>query len=685
MRFTSLQFSKRRFFVILEHMRQSAFHFFFARTITGWMLLICSPGVWAMPLSEKAVESSTVQSGPPGSWVQPHIFDQQAAATVTEAGTDQYLLLFERQINAVENETFVHSVRQLLTVDGVQNDSTLTIDFNPAYQSLTWHWARIWRGGEHIERLDTNEVKIVQKEKDLDQFLLNGEKSAVLVLDDVRPGDIVDYAYSIKGLNPVFGGHFSAEVPVQVGEPAARLLTRVVWPKGGRLYAKAHGCSVEPTVVVAKDTIEYTWDVRQVPAAAREDFLPSWFDPEGWVQLSGFKTWGEVNQWALPLFQATAPFAPGLSQKIMEWKGISSPEEQIVAVLRFVQDEVRYFGIEMGAGTVRPANPSTVFARRFGDCKDKSFLFVTILRALGIEACPVLVNSTMGRALDDWQPSARAFDHCIAVVQCEGRTYWVDPTMNYQRGLLAAHFLPAYERGLVISPGTTGLTVIPQATGLPQTTTTEYFQLADRTEAAGLRVVTVAEGRDADSLRELFATTQLADIEKSDTHYYADSYPGIKMASPLVVEDDEQQDRFQTTEFYTIDKAWSFSDKDRKYRCEFYPAAMGALLKTPVDTERTLPLGMNFPEHVILRTEVTLPGEGWPTEGDKKEIDDPAFVFQKESRCAGGKLVMQYEYQSLADSVYPEAMARYLERLNQSSQALGYTLIWRSGRSGTGD
>jgi hypothetical protein len=39
--------------------------------------------------------------------------------------------------------------------------------------------------------------------------MLNGQESAVLVLDDVHVGDTIDYSYSIKGSNPVFAGHFS--------------------------------------------------------------------------------------------------------------------------------------------------------------------------------------------------------------------------------------------------------------------------------------------------------------------------------------------------------------------------------------------------------------------------------------------------------------------------------------------
>lgn len=248
--------------------------------------------------------------------------------------------------------------------------------------------------------------------------------------------------------------------------------------------------------------------------------------------------------------------------------------------------------------------------------------------------------------------------------------------MNYQRGPLAAHYLPNYGYGLVISPRTTGLSAIPQTTGLPRTTTTEYFRLQGKTQPAELKVVTIAEGRDADHLREVFATTKRSDIEKSYTHYYSDLYPGIKLSAPVAIVDDTQQDRVQTTETYTIEKAWTLSEKDGSYNCEFYPATIAAFLKKPVATDRKLPLGVPFPQHQILRTEVTLPSP-WPFETSGKNISDPAFSFRKSYQCAGNKLVMEYEYQSLADSVSPEQAGQYLQHLDQCSQSVGNTLIWR--------
>lgn len=656
-------------------MHRTVFHFFPGR-IARRLRQACGWGILAIALPATAADVSATAVAPPSAWVKPQGFDRQAPTTLLDASADEHLLLLERQINVPQNETFIHCARQILSPEGVQRDSTLTIDFDPAYESLTFHWVHLWRGAEALNRLDTNQVKYVQKEREMEEYILNGEKSAILVLDDVRVGDIIDYAYSLTGTNPVFGGYFSGEVPVQRAQPAERLLTRVIWPVQRHLYAKAHGCAVQPAIVRGKETTEYVWDLRQMPGLALEDSLPAWYDPEPWVQLSEFRTWADVNQWAGALFPPAPPASPELARQIAEWKQIPGHEEQILAVLRFVQDQVRYFGIEIGASATKPADPSVVFARRFGDCKDKSQLFVTILRALGIPAWPVLVNATETRAIADWQPTAGAFDHCIAVAQCDGQTCWLDPTMSYQRGPLAAHYLPDYQYGLVIAPRTTALTPIPHTTGLPQTTTTEYFVLHGKTEPAELKVVSLATGRDAENLRELFATTKRSDIEKTDTHVYSDVYPGIRMTAPVAFEDDQDQNRVQTTEYFALDNPWTQPEKARKYRCEFYPSAIAALLQKPVDTTRHLPLGISYPEHQILRTEVTLP-EAWPAETDEKDIYDPAFTFRRASQCAGKKLVMAYEYQSLADAVAPEQAVQYLDHLNQASQLLGRTLAWK--------
>ena len=282
------------------------------------MLLLSSANATDIATNKptEVVTDTKPEIAAPSSWVQPHFFDRQNGMFRLESGLDQHWLLIERQINAATNESFYHFARQILTVSGVQNGSDLNIDFNPSYQTLTLNWARLWRGTNHLDRLETDKIRVVRQESDLDEQILNGKQTAMLVMDDVRVGDIVDYAYSIKGANPVFNDRFSAAIPIQLEEPVERLFGRVVWPAQRRFYPMIHGSFMQPSLNMKSDPIECVWDLRQVPGFHQEDSMPVWCDPEPWVQISEFKELvGSKPMGALSLFAATPQLSPELFQK----------------------------------------------------------------------------------------------------------------------------------------------------------------------------------------------------------------------------------------------------------------------------------------------------------------------------------------------------------------------------------
>lgn len=640
-----------------------------------WFCLFLAAAFSAARAADAPSTAAKPAIGPPADWVVPLDFEQRSQGAPIDPTDDERWLLVNRQVNAATNETYTHCVRQVLTMSGVQNGSTVSFDYNPAFQSLTVHWLRIWRGTNSVSRLDADKIRMVQPENELGDSVVNGRASAVIVLDDVRVGDIIDYAWSLRGANPVLAGRFAGEVAVQLGEPVERIVTRVVWPSGRTLYAQNHGCAVTPAVLRRTNHVEYVWDLRGVPPLRPEDRVPVWQEQQPWVQLTEFQTWAQVDQWALALFRATGPLSPVLAQKLAEWRRLPDQEQQVLAALQFVQEDVRYFGIEIGASAEQPATPSTVFDRRFGDCKDKTLLFVTILRALGINAWPVLVNSTARHTLDQWRPSAAAFDHAIALVQVSSGAYWLDSTANYQRGPLSAHFLPAYERGLVVDPKTTALSVIPQTTGLPETHMTEYFQLHGRTDPADLKVVTDASGGDAERLRALFATTRRDEIERAYLHYYSGLYPDIRQAQPIVFGDDPQHNRVEVTEYYTVDHIWTRPDGNSAFHCQFYPSQIRPFLAQPIHTDRVMPLAVTYPAHQTLRTEVLLP-QFWQPDARNVPVIDPAFQFRMNLQSLGNRLVMEYELQTAADSVPASRVSEYLQHLNRASQSLGYAIYW---------
>jgi hypothetical protein len=105
--------------------------------------------------------------------------------------------------------------------------------------------------------------------------------------------------------------------------------------------------------------------------------------------------------------------------------------------------------VALGIGGFRPRLPAEVLRTRFGDCKDKATLFITLARRMGLEAYPVLLSQQA--VIDSTLPSAGHFDHMIAaVVRPRGYLYLDLTSTSVPIGLL-----PGSEHGgfaLIVHP-----------------------------------------------------------------------------------------------------------------------------------------------------------------------------------------------------------------------------------------
>jgi transglutaminase-like putative cysteine protease len=611
---------------------------------------------------------------PPSKWVVPVRTDGKFNLDPSDPSTSLRWVLVERQINAKNDEQFFHWVRQVLTPDGVQKASHIAIEYDPSYESLTMHWVKIWRGTNALNCLDPSRILTSQRGLATDDFLFSAERPATLLLDDVRPGDIIDYAYSIEGSNPALDGMFTYRVPLQFEEPVDHLVTRLLWPPPRKFYVQNHGTDIYPTTAYRSNMVEFTWDATKVPGLRLQPPTPIWYNPYPWVQLSEYQKWSDVNKWALRLFTTSNPLSPELARKIDDWKLLPGQEDRALAALQFVQEQIRHTGPDSGATVYEPATPSTIFARRFGDCKDKTWLLVTLLRSLDIDAYPVLVNTRARQTVADLHPSPVVFDHAIVQATINNQYYFLDSTAAYERGPLAVRSWPNYGYGLLIRPGVTALREIPPCPVLPKTTVTAYFRVGGLNEESDVRIVTVAEGADAEALREHFSTTPPDEIEREFYHAQARYYSEISSTAPLQFTDDEQNNRIQITEFYSIARMWSRLPEEAYYHCHFYSVNVDDAMRKPDVSGRTMPLGIDYPVHQVSRVEASW-ATGWPVQPDNHTIENPAFSFYRTENFIGTNLVIEHEYRSLSDVVAPEAVPTYLRQLDAAIDFLGCTVV----------
>lgn len=578
-------------------------------------------------------------------------------------------MLDDRQVRVTPrgSENYSRLVQQVTTPAAVERSSQLELEFEPSYQTLVIHHVNVVRAGRAIDALRPSEIRVIQREGELDERLFNGTLSAVVVINDVRPGDVIDYAYSVNGDNPVLAGNYADTLGLAHSDTCALLRARLLWPAARRLFVRPHRTDLQPAITQGPEEVEYVWERRNAPGVRYEDSAPAWYDPAPYVQLSEFATWADVARWAAPLY-APGELSPALRSQIEEWRRLPSAEERLLAARRFVQDEVRYLGIELGAYSHTPTGPSKVFERRFGDCKDKTLLLATALNELGIAALPALVNTGERRALDDWQPSPYAFDHVIVRAELDGKTYWIDPTISYQRGTLANASTPDYERALVVAPETRSLVEIPLTSpDGPTTAVRELFEVAGFDAPVRLTVTTTFRGADADTTRYRLAGESREEMGREYLNFYADGEPAIRQDAPPEVSDDERANVITLTEHYTVPNFWK--DSKREFPARYF----AGVLRRPDAAPRVSPLGVTFPYHVEQLTEVRLPHRQSVRTGERTAEDD-TLSFKASAESEGNVVRVRYSLVTKRDAVPAAEVEKYLATLDDAFALSSYEL-----------
>lgn len=604
----------------------------------------------------------------PPSWVEPIPFTAANWERTAGSETTLRVLLDSTQVKVEGGQAhrFSRRILRVTSEQGAADAGRLEVTFDPEYEQLTLHGAWRTRGDTRSSVLRPDAVRIIQKEKDLEAQLYDGSLTALMFIEDVRVGDVMEFAYSVRGSNPVFNGHYVDGFMLQRGLPIDHLSVRVLWPDDRPLHHRVHGRTLEPTVRPGSEHTEYRWEARALPAVAPEDSVPGDLVVYPWLQLSDFGTWENVVNWGLPLYTPPETLTPALQAQVEALRAAGTDDaSRFIAAVRFVQDDIRYLGIEMGANSHQPHAPEVVLGQRFGDCKDKALLLSTLLQALGFEAAPALVNTRMRQGLDQRLPSAGNFDHAIVWARLGEQELWVDATAQLQRGDPAHMVPPPFRRGLVLKPGSVGLTEMPlEDVSEPLTDLEETWELQDEAGAATLHVRTTHRGSSANRMRSTLANQPIEDVARDYLNYYARDDVGIRATSPLQVQDDPVLNILTIEEAYAVDAFWRTGTR------ELTLSLLRQRLRQPEYPQRTFPFTLHHPSRV--RHRIVVQGVGissFPMSPDRASIKGPGWQLNTTHTIDIGTEVLEGTWFSTSDRIAPDQVKRHLEALSETWDA----------------
>lgn len=651
-------------------------------------VIVCVCWTVGLVVGYSVSKAQSVKIQPPPSWIDKQLLNPSTVSTEGKTG-GYYYLLIDRQENAARKARFSHNAYKILSNEGIQEMSDINVDFDPAYEKLIFHYIFIHRNGEILNKLPAKGIKTIQREQSMERYLYDGSLTAIINLEDVRVGDVIEFAYTTEGYNPVFDGHFFAKIYFDYSIPVERLFRKLVVPEGLQLNVKYVNGDVLPETRKKNGVIEYIWELNTVDAVVYDSNTPVWYDANKHAVFSDFADWRDVAAWAARHFSLNDKEKADLKAEVGAHIPFTDSGKFVDDAIRFVQDEVRYLGFESGLNSHKPHAPLKVLQQRFGDCKDKSLLLASMLQVHGIEAHPMLVNTTTGSLLSDELPSALAFDHCVVEVVHDGKTFFIDPTISNQGGVGISHYFPSYAKGLVVAEDSPGLIDLPHQ-GISEIVEEDVIRVTRAgSGAATLAIKTEFKGNMADVQRSYFAGNSMEHIRQSYTRYYENLYPGLSMDGEIETEDDRTSNVFIVRERYNLPDFWMRDEEVRgQTYCELYALPLEGYFSTSKSANRKAPYRISYPVSYDHFIDVKLPEE-WTLEEETKRIESDNYSYLYERTLNGRTVSIRTQYKTFSDHIPAEEMEKFIGDHSAMRGNLSYYLTYGPvkqasfGREGT--
>ena len=241
----------------------------------------------------------------------------------------------------------------------------------------------------------------------------------------------------------------------EVRAPADKPLKRIA------LKDEVPGTVTASTETAPNGTLIYRWDVHDVPRMFDEPGMPPYSMVLQRLVWSTSPDWPTVSRWYAGVCQ---PHLDAVSPAMQETlagltNNAATDLDRIKAIFYYVSQKIRYMGItpEKDRPGFEPHDVQMTFANKYGVCRDKAALLVSMLRLAGYPAYPVLVSA--GLRKDDEVPDPD-FNHAIVCVEFKTGEYTLmDPTDENTKELLPSYL--CHQSYLVCKPGGEALRLSP--------------------------------------------------------------------------------------------------------------------------------------------------------------------------------------------------------------------------------
>jgi len=363
---------------------------------------------------------------------------QRPARAANTAAMDDAVILEENMdieiVSGNQARLRHRRVVQILTANGADFFGSESVEYNPWIEIRELRGAVVSPSGKRVEL-----KKQAISESSYTSFELYSEdKVRTLNFAGTVPGSTVEFEYE-QSFRSVF--FLPDWVSLQEHVPVRLKTVTLKAPVSYPIRLSIRGGTPEYSHEERDGFVTHRWQVKDVPALREDPYSPPGADAVPRIIITpkaiqwddrqiDASTWDGIAAWKWALERDRIVPTPAVEQMARELTaGASTPEEKTRRLYDFARQKVNYVAIYLGIGGWQPHASGDILRNRYGDCKDKATLLISLMRAVGLRSFSVLVLTRNVGLMDRDSPDAGAFNHVIVAVPREDGTYFfMDPT-----------------------------------------------------------------------------------------------------------------------------------------------------------------------------------------------------------------------------------------------------------------
>lgn len=464
-----------------------------------------------------------------------------------------------------QTKMVIRVIGKIYSNEALDDYSEIPLSYNSYYEQATLNYARVIMPDGIIREVpkDAIQIKTMPENEGL-QY--TDSKYLSFALSGLIKGAAFDYQVTFIQKAPEIDGewfddHWFAGMLLSLGPPHLPRIDPVLnsrytllVPKGAKFQYHLYSAKADPVKEIYGSQDKYQWIFTNLPAIKIETGMPqlNLLNPD--LVISSLSDWKQIDRWATGKLLRNVEVTDKLRGKVNELtNGLKNDDEKIKAISDYIQTNIRYVYADLDRGGYTPHSVNEILSSKYGDCKDQSILFISMLKASGIESFPALINPYPQEEYNDI-PTPH-FSHLITYIPRNEKDLWLDMTSEVTPFPLTP--FADQDREAFIINGSGGKFMHTPSSSAADNVSTYDMQTSFSKGIASINVRINSRGVESDLLKSIFRQLDSESKIQALKQIVRRFLPKADFDSTKLSDVNNPDIQFNTSLKYHLDSAWN--------------------------------------------------------------------------------------------------------------------------------